>query len=126
MKNNQLEQLLTELTPQEAATVEGGAVFTLHSIYAQNPTAYNDPRVKFAGITLFKEMNMDKGEFKGELKKSKEFNSPSPLQVWDINPPEGANDILLGSGKLIDNTQSVEQATYTAGGYQLTYSVTVK
>jgi hypothetical protein len=122
MKNNQLEQLLTELTPQEAATVEGGAVFTLHSIDAINPTVQNDPRVRFGGTPMYLKSNMLAGDF-ATIEKDVLFDSPTPLRLFDWDFPNGlAGDDLLGE-ITINPENKINNGRFEAGGYALTYSV---
>lgn len=96
MKNQQLEQLLTELTPQQAANLEGGGRFTLFSVVAVNPDSDNDSRVQLAGITLFSRENMTEVQTEA-VNTNRVFSIPSLLQLYDIDPPLGlAGDDLLG------------------------------
>jgi hypothetical protein len=96
MKNQQLEQLLTELTPQQAANLEGGGRFTLFSVVAVNPDPDNDSRVQLAGITLFSRENMIEVQTEA-VNRSRVFSIPSLVELYDIDPrPELAGDDLLG------------------------------
>jgi hypothetical protein len=120
MKNQQLEQLLTELTLQQTATVEGGAIFALRfcSLRSEEP---NDPRLRINGQTILSQENMAPGCITINVSRVV-FNSPLTLQIWEMNPPPGlAGDVLLGQ-----RTIPVENADgyATLGGYRLYYQVT--
>ncbi|MBD2449672.1 hypothetical protein H6G76_21375 [Nostoc sp. FACHB-152] len=125
MKNHQLEQLLTELTSQQAATVEGGARFTLLSVDAVNPGPENDPRVQFAGITLFSRENMTAGQT-AVVNRSRVFSSKSLLRLLDMDDPAGlAGDDLLGERQISTlPTPGSSVAWANVNGYTIRYRVT--
>jgi hypothetical protein len=123
MKNNQLEQLLTELTPQEAAIVEGGRFFVLTAIKAKNPTAdNNDPRIMFNDQYLFSQDNLNAPKTV-YYTTTVEFFSEGVLELWQMNPPAGeAGDLKLGERKI--PAEKLKSGRATLGGYEIYYKVT--
>jgi hypothetical protein len=120
MKNHQLEQLLTQLTPQQAANLEGGAIFLLESIRAISPVR-NDPRIVFGGQDLFSMNNLDAPN-SATIYSTAEFFTPTDLKLYDMEPPDGlAGDVLLGQRTiLVENADGYA----TLGGYRIYYQVT--
>ncbi|MGK7898302.1 MAG: hypothetical protein AB4372_32980 [Xenococcus sp. (in: cyanobacteria)] len=116
------EQLFTELTPEEGAVVEGGATFTLHSVYAAKADKQDDLYLKFNGEKVFGVTDMDNYDYK-LAGKSKTFHGWGRLNFYDDDFWSG--DDYLGGKWIYESPAYWHRAQATGKGYDYTayYSV---
>ena len=117
-------ELFTDLTQEQSATVEGGAVFTLHSVFAANAKKQDDLYIKFEGEKIFGTRDMDSRDFV-RVEKSDFFYGKSFLSFYDKDKGIFNSDDYLGGQWISDSPISNGQARVTGKGYDyiVNYSV---
>lgn len=120
------EQLFTELTAEEGSIIEGGATFTLHSVYSQTAGAdllgKDELYVKFDGEKIFSR-KMGTGDF-ARTEKTRWFNGDSALQLFDDDPWPNPDD-KIGTAWISETPVSKAWAYIAGSGskYWVQYSV---
>ena len=120
------KELFTDLTQEQSATVEGGATFTLHSIFAVRAGADwrgdDDLSVKFDGKTIYKK-DFGTGDFR-RVERSRHFHGPSSLRLKDRDPWPNPDD-NIGQMSISDTPATNQWAIFSGNGstYRVHYSV---
>lgn len=117
-------ELFTDLTQEQSATVEGGAVFTLHSVYAANAKKQDDLYIKFEGEKIFGTRDMDRGDFV-RVERSDFFEKQSFLSFYDKDKGLFRSNDYLGGKWISVRPTSYGRARVAGNGYDYTayYSV---
>jgi hypothetical protein len=116
MKDNQHEELFTELTPAEAAVIGGGLNLTIHRIHAikagADRTSNDDTYIKVNGQRIGGEYSMSSGGSRLlELNRSIPGSS-ARVELFDADWPDG--DDSLG-GFTARNTNGVLDRVRVSG-----------
>jgi hypothetical protein len=131
MKDNQQEQLFTELTPEEAAVIEGGKRIILSKIKCvkanmDSPASLNsdDVYIKFGNQTVWGPKSMDDGHEINLEGIGKDFTSSINVGLWDDDP--GPDDHIATSnfGAVTNVWKTREFNNSNGSKYILTYKVT--
>jgi hypothetical protein len=128
MKDNQHEQLFTELTSEEAAVIEGGKRITLSRIKCvkanmDSPAWANsdDVYIKLGDQTVWGPRSMDDGHEIDLEGIGKNFNHSIGVSLWDSDP--GFDD-EIGSWGVGGGSGTLEFKNANGSKYLLTYQVT--
>jgi hypothetical protein len=132
MKDNQHEQLFTELTPEEAAVIEGGKRIILHKIKCvranmDTPASLNsdDVYIKIGGQTVWGPKSMDDGHIIELNDIGRNFSNSINVSLWDDDGIFGDDEIDNKNFSAITNGWKSASFTNSNGSsYRLTYKVT--
>lgn len=119
------EQLLTDLTAEQSAIVEGGKTLTIHDIYAVKACAdyksADDTYIKINNKKVWGENSMLTGTYRN-VNVSQNFSDYASVSLFD---EDWGNDDLLGNFVASDPVQGA-YATVSGSGstYKIRYSVT--
>jgi hypothetical protein len=127
MKDNQNEQLFSELTPAEAAVVEGGLRLTIDRIQAIKANADfigpDDTYITVNGTRLWGEHSMSTGQTRDVNRSFTGPGSSLNVQLFDADP---GNDDRLGGFNAV-NTAGVQRRVRVSGSgsiYDVYYRAT--
>ena len=127
MKDNQHEQLFSELTPAEAAVVEGGLRLTIDRIQAIKAGAdflnRDDTYITVNGTKIWGEQNMSTGQIRNVNRSFTGSGSSLRVELFDADP---GNDDRLGGFNAV-NTRGVERRVRVSGSgstYDVFYRAT--
>ncbi len=115
------EQLFTELTPEEGAVVEGGAVLHLVRLLPNSPSpGQNDPAILVGTSTVYSQFNVNDPVNLSGISRS--YTGNTTLSIWDQDP--GANNDDLLTFRIIGQQSTNGLAALSSGEYTLTYRIT--
>ena len=124
MKDFQHEQLFTELTPGQAAVIEGGKTLRLYSIRCieagADPVGPDEAYLTFGGKRIWSS-SMDDGSYK-PINKSYTFEGTSILSLYDDDVSD--SDDPIGSVGITGRTGFISTTFEGSGSkYTLNYEV---
>ncbi len=132
MKDNQHEQLFTELTPEEAAVIEGGVRITLSKIKCvkanmDTPASLNsdDVYIKLGNQTIWGPKSMDDGHEINLGNLATDIpGSTVKIGLWDDDPAPNPDDKIQERTYGITNSwRTVSFMNANGSHYQLTFYV---
>ncbi len=113
-----IEQLFTELTPEEGAVIEGGVTFELLGIDVIKRKKQNDLYVNFNGTRMFGIKNNVKTGYDDETNNPVSFDYRGRLEIWDADRGIfSSKDDRLGSWS-ISNEPGTYSETAKGKGYE--------
>jgi hypothetical protein len=96
MKDNQHEQLFSELTPAEAAVIEGGLRLTIDRIQAiragADPVGADDTYIKVNGTKIWGDYSMTTGQTRSVNRGYTASGSSAQVQLFDADPWPNGDD----------------------------------
>jgi hypothetical protein len=117
MKDNQHEQLFSELTPAEAAVVEGGLRLTIDRIQAIKANADfigpDDTYITVNGTRLWGEHSMSTGQIRNVNRSFTGPGSSLNVQLFDADP---GNDDRLGGFNAVNTNGALRRARVSGSG----------
>lgn len=120
------EQLLTELTVEQASIVEGGKTLIIHGIEAAHAGAdigsADDTYIKVDSRKIWGENSMSNGSYK-TVNYAKDFTYAASIALFD---EDWGNDDYMGGFTVsnLTNGQAVRQVSGSGSTYNVYYSVT--
>jgi hypothetical protein len=100
MKDNQHEQLFSELTPAEAAVVEGGLRLTIDRIQAiragADPIGADDTYITVNGTKIWGDYSMTTGQTRSVNRSYTTSGSSAQVQLFDDDPWPNRDDSMGG------------------------------
>ena len=126
MQDNQHEQLFTELTPVEAAVIEGGKTFYLYSIEAIKAGADkggdDDAYLNIGGKKVWSK-KMGTGSTSSDLTISESIGKDATISLFDADPWPNRDDLI--DSFVVNSTTKKTTKTLEGSGskYKLTYSI---
>lgn len=112
------EQLFTDLTPEEASAVKGGASLQVRYLFANNPPE-NDPIIMVGRNTVWSRNNVNTTT---RIFRSFTFDGETTLSIWDQDSGGRNNDDLIAFVNLTQTRRGIR--FLEGGGYRLSYRVT--
>lgn len=129
MKDFQHEQLFTELTPEEAAVIDGGRRVTLNKVKCIKSGAdgwlnSDDLFIKIGEDRVWGPRSIDDGDIKELNNIGRDFSGSITVSLRDQDP--GNPDDALGSFNVSRVTNGWKTATVSGSDskYEVTYKVT--
>lgn len=117
MKNNQEEQLFTELSASEGAAVSGGAATVNMYLYTRKP-AQNDPVIYVGGKRIAGKWNAKQNSYAFTNLKQK-FSGNTSVLLFDQDPGGVQNHDFLMSQNVSESQKGKSWKSKTAQGYTL-------
>jgi hypothetical protein len=133
MKDNQHEQLFTELTPQEAAVIEGGKRIFLQRIKCIRSRAddglingpnTDDVKITLGGDSVWGPRSMDDGHEIDLHEIGKTFNGSIRVRLSDHDPADPDDFLGQFTANNITNGWKTVPLEGSGSKYELTYKVT--
>ena len=129
MKDNQHEQLFTELTAAEAAVVEGGLRLTINRIQAIKAGAdvvgADDTYITVNGRKIWGDYSMTTGQTRSVNRSLTTQGSSSRVELFDDDPWPNRDDSLGGFTAVNTNNRLIRQRTRGSGSiYDVYYRAT--
>lgn len=97
MKDEQHEQLFTELTPEQASVIEGGKTLRLYSIKANkagaDPVGNDEPYIIFKGNKVWSG-SMGTGDFRAINKGGLTFQGTETISLYDDDASPNRDDLI--------------------------------
>lgn len=132
MKDNQHEQLFTELTPEEAAVIEGGKkTLTLHKIKCvkanmDTPASLNsdDVYIKIGDLKVWGTNSMDDGHIIDFNNIAMDFDGSINVSLWDDDPGFDDHIATRSVSSITNGWKSLAFENPNGSSYRLTYKVT--
>jgi hypothetical protein len=118
MKDNQHEQLFSELTPAEAAVVEGGVRVVIDRIQAlragADPVGADDTYITVNGVKIWGDYSMTTGQTRFVGKSYTAPGSSAQVRLFDDDPWPNDDDLIGGFTAV--NTNGVLKPIRVSGG----------
>ncbi len=123
MKDNQNNQLFTELTDEQSAVVEGGARLYIDTIFAVTARKQDDLYIRFNRDKIFGTKDIDSQETLN-VKKGYTFFHNAGLELWDED--WGSDDRLYSKWITTEPTNGYQNLEVKGDGYEyhIKYKVT--
>ena len=114
------EQLFTDLTPEQASVVKGGATLQVRYLFANNPPQ-NDPVIMMGRGTVFSKYNIANNSTT-RIFKNISCSGNITLSIWDQDPGSNNDDLIAYVN--VDCQTATGVKYLRGGGYTLSYRVT--